>query len=209
MGDLQEEIKRMFRVRRTVLEMLRDRGYLVLDNEDDLGMPYQTFYNNFRESNFQDQALEIIKWKRSDVNAKVHVFFPQDQKVGVKLVREVCERLELESIHHGIIVLLNSLTPSAKDAVSIMSSQYRLELFAQNELLVNITQHVLVPKHEVLTDDQKRALLEMYKLKESQLPRIQTRDPVARYYGMTVGQVVKVTRPSETAGRYVTYRLVV
>lgn len=75
--------------------------------------------------------------------------------------------------------------------------------------MVNITHHQLVPKHSVLQDSEKAELLKRYRAKESQLPKIQCEDPVAKYFGVRRGQVMKIIRPSETAGRYVTYRLAV
>ena len=104
-------------------------------------------------------------------------------------------------------VLRVDITPFAKQAVQEMSDAFRIEHFKEAELLVDITQHILVPEHQVLTQNEKIELPKRYRLKDTQLPRIQPNDPVARYLGMRRGQVVRITRPSETAGRYVTYRV--
>jgi DNA-directed RNA polymerases I, II, and III subunit RPABC1 len=62
-----------------------------------------------------------------------------------------------------------------------------LSQFLETELVVNITKHVMVPKHTVLTQEEKQTLLQRYKVKETQLPRIQLSDPVAKYFGMERG----------------------
>ena len=83
-----------------------------------------------------------------------------------------------------------------------------VEGFIEDELVVDITEHELVPDHQLMTTAEKAYLLKQYGLEERQLPRIQKHDPIARYFGAQKGQVVRIVRKSETAGKYVTYRIV-
>lgn len=210
MSTVEAEVTRLYRVRRTVLEMLRDRGYVISDTStEDLGKTAAEFENNFTASGYSRESLTMFKQRRNNAADQIYVFFPRDVKLGKAAVDEYKRRLMNEGVSRAIIVLQGPMTPSANKAVGEMEPAVRLELFLENELLINITKHVLVPKHEVLGDDEKAALLARYKLKDSQLPRVQKKDAVARYYGLTAGQVMKITRPSETAGRYCTYRLCV
>ena len=41
------------------------------------------------------------------------------------------------------------------------------------------------------------------------MPKILLNDPVAKFLGLNRGDVVKITRKSETAGTYTTYRIAV
>lgn len=82
-----------------------------------------------------------------------------------------------------------------------------IEIIQLSDLQVNITHHKMVPKHSVLSDEDTKELLDKYRIKKHQLPKIQMSDPVAKYFGVSRGQVMKIIRSSETAGRYVTYRI--
>ena len=227
---LNPDASRLFRVYRTVSSMLDKRGYMIPKAMRE--MTPDDFIEKFGEYPSRE-ALTILvvsvnstkvcgRWiyyssclyltifaqeKADDESNQLFVFFPEDEKVGVKPIKVYTDRMRTESVNNAILVLRVDITPFAKQAVQEMSDSFRIEHFKEAELLVDITKHQLVPEHQVLTKNEKIELLKRYRLKETQLPRIQPNDPVARYYGMRRGQVVKIIRPSETAGRYVTYRI--
>lgn len=151
--------------------------------------------------------LTFLVQRKDDPTIQMLVFFPDDQSVGIKPIKDYISKMTKESVTNGIVVCRNNPTPAACKLMAQIPGKYRLERFCEADLLVNITQHELVPMHKVLGEEQKREILKRYRLKDTQLPRIHHEDPVARYYGMVRGQVVQIIRPSETAGRYVTYRI--
>ncbi|KPU63157.1 DNA-directed RNA polymerase subunit H [Thermococcus sp. MV5] len=72
-----------------------------------------------------------------------------------------------------------------------------------------IFDHVLVPEHRVLNEEEKEELLKKYNIKPSQLPQIKASDPVVQALEAKVGDVIEIKRKSPTAGVYYYYRIVV
>ncbi|MEM7816103.1 MAG: DNA-directed RNA polymerase subunit H [Candidatus Aenigmatarchaeota archaeon] len=73
---------------------------------------------------------------------------------------------------------------------------------------IDILKHRLVPKHEILSQKEKKELLEKMKVSEKQLPKILDSDPVVKKIGAKPGDLIKITRKSQTAGESVYYRIV-
>lgn len=135
-------------------------------------------------------------------------FCPDASGVGTKQVRAFNHFVDENNFHTGVFITQTPISPSAVRLLNGIPGRI-CEHFQEQDLLVNITRHELVPKHVLLSPEEKAKLLERYRLKESQLPRMQVSDPVARYLGLRRGQVVKIIRKSETAGRYASYRWVI
>lgn len=181
--------------------------------QDELDQTLDQFKAQFGDKPSEKQParsdLIILVAHNDDPTDQMFVFFPDDEKPGIQHIKTYCKRMQEENITRAIIVVQKGMTPSAKSSLTDMAPKYILEYFLESELLTNLTEHELVPEHVVMTPEEKKELLLKYKLKENQLMRIQVGDPVARYYGLKRGQVVKIIRASETAGRYISYRLVV
>ena len=205
--------------------MLYDRGYELSEEEcnvslshfeiayaDDNGAPQRTkmafsarpsdaMMKRYTPLPKPGQAVEEVQPQIGTV----HVEFNSASSVGIKDIKQFAQLLGEKNYYTGIFISPSTPTSSAQKIIpSILPTV--LEIFKEEDLLVNISRHELVPKHILLSPEEKKGLLERYRLKETQLPRIRVDDPMARYLGLRRGQVVKVVRKSETAGRYASYR---
>ena len=74
---------------------------------------------------------------------------------------------------------------------------------------IDVTEHVLVPKHAILADKEKELVLNKYNVSLLELPKIRKKDAAIVHLNAKTGDIIKVTRKSATAGESFFYRAVV
>lgn len=73
---------------------------------------------------------------------------------------------------------------------------------------VNTQEHILIPKHELLSEEEIKELLARFKITKNDLPKIKKNDPALKKLKVKIDDVIKITRISPTAGETVYYRVV-
>jgi DNA-directed RNA polymerase subunit H (RpoH/RPB5) len=74
---------------------------------------------------------------------------------------------------------------------------------------IDTTKHVLVPKHVLVSDTEKKQITDSLKLSGKELPKILKNDPALLGLKAKDGDVIKIVRDSRTAGEIVFYRRVI
>lgn len=173
-------------------EMLTDRNMDIsmLKNisDEELKTMYNsvTFSINIFEFNVNDNVTVIYymnnKFKINDLKK-----FIIDEKKKIIIFKEKINNLNIKNIR---------------------DINQNVEVFYIKELLHNISKHILVPKHEIVTDEKEiERIIEEYQLKnKSQLPLILKTDAMAKYLDIKPGDIVKITRNSLSAGEAIVYR---
>ena len=69
--------------------------------------------------------------------------------------------------------------------------------------------HKLVPRHEILDETELKKIVSEYNIEKEQMPKIHVSDPAAVAIKAKIGDVIRITRDSPTAGKAVFYRLVI
>ena len=114
--DDEQEIYKLWRIRKTVMQLCHDRGYLV--TQDELDQTIDQFKEQFGDKPSERRPnrgdLIVLVAHNDDPTDQMFVFFPDDAKVGIKVIKTYCQRMQEENIHKAIIVVQNGMTPSAK-----------------------------------------------------------------------------------------------
>ena len=125
--------------------------------------------------------------------------------VGVAYINQMSKAMKKQEIERGIVVTSGRYTQAAK----VKAAKNKIELIPRIFPSFNIFNHKLVPKHEILSSEEREKLLSKYRMQPYQLPRIRASDPAVKAIGAEPGDIVRIIRDSQTAGKYTAYRHVV
>ena len=171
----------------TTLEMLIERDYNM-----------EKYVKNGKIA-FEDDELHDKIIVTSPKGDKVSVFF-FNEKMGVNEIKELFETLINEKVTHVIFITKNKLTSYAKKEMNNLGKNIEIEIFYNHEMVSNITKHVLVPKHELLTEEET---VLFFKKIGKKIPHIKKSDKVCRYYNGKIDQVFRIYRKKELYYRIV------
>ena len=178
---------------RTTIEMLKDRGL-------DFVQACQTIDEITQNMSEGRPIVTASSERHESGHSHTCVYFHNEDRVGVKALRQWIETSTADKI---IAVSLEG--PTAFTRKEAEQNCPHVQFFLFRDLCVNITRHVLVPKHERITE--KDIPLELSPTKR-ELPLLWTSDKVAQYYAYAPGDLVRITRIVGTQEPVHYYRLV-
>jgi DNA-directed RNA polymerase subunit H len=76
-------------------------------------------------------------------------------------------------------------------------------------MAMDVTDHVAVPDHRIMEEDEIEETLEKFDSEKSDLPKIERTDAALKQMDVEAGDVVEIMRDSPTAGKSKYYRRVV
>jgi len=199
--DFQEQ-NRIFKVRKTSLEMITDRGITVPTLLD---ITFEEF-----KAQYDAKNIDIyIHDEEKDKKVYIH-FYNESKSFGKNELKNLMARLlQIYEDENLIVILLLRDKENSMVTKELQKPIYaNVEIFLQSKMAFNITHHVLVPKHILLNEEEENEVLSKYNITKSKLPKLLKTDPIARYYGMKMEQICKIIRHSSVSGYSIYYRVV-
>ncbi len=193
----------MYRVMTTCREMLLDRGYTISAQLANASIhDYYLLVHNPRVNTTDNDITDydILGTKQSEKDLIVKIF-REDESWKVKEYERYHKALNTNRDIRIIYVMRSRPINQVHERVTRDGDEY----FLFEELIINRSHHRLVPKHTLLSDEEKNQVLKMYNASVAHMPRIMNTDFMARYFGAQKGQMFRIERPTPTSGFHTCY----
>ena len=128
------------------------------------------------------------------------LFAFKNRMIGDREIQEAVLRISAPIL---IFVLYSPPSQSVIQRIrSFVAQKKVVYLFHIHQLQFDIATHRMAVPHRILTEDQRRELFAKYKISNprEQLPWIDSQDAMAKWYGAMPGDVLEITRHSDTGG---------
>jgi DNA-directed RNA polymerase subunit H len=139
------------------------------------------------------------------INKRVAIKFYNYKLTTMKNDKEIDTFIASYPGHHRILIVYDILPKAEKQ----IQDTKDFEVFKTMEIVRDITQHFLVPKHILLSKEEADQFMEEYSLKKRDMGRIFIDDPMVRYLYAKKDDIIQIIRGSLISGYSTYYRLVV
>jgi DNA-directed RNA polymerase subunit H len=153
----------------------------------------------------REDAVEYLVDIPRDKQKAVVWCVPGETTVGINSINRLSKAMKDADVERGIIVTDGRYTHAVKQG----AKKKKIELLPKTFPAFDLFQHRLVPKHEILSEEEKAELLLKYRVQPYQLPQISSLDPTVKAIGAKPGDILRVIRKSPTAGEHLAFRYVV
>ena len=191
-------------VKTTIIKMLVNRGFIDTANKDKY---IDKLIGDENDDLEYTVNLDSSKNYNTEIkNKKVHIKIFNYKISSVSEKSPIGEFIKKYNKEYKFAIV-QDITSRTQETIN--SYDTPIEIFKFNKLQFDITEHMLVPKHEVLTKEEGENVLESYRARKRDMPLIRTNEDVAKYYNMKPGEITRIYRPSPLTCEAVAYRLVI
>ena len=195
-------ISLIYKSRKIILDLMYSQKYSIDE--------YANFSINEINSMYQTKQLDMLLEKNQDNNTrntKIYIRYYLAKTLRPQNIQEIIDDLfNLEEILTKndtlMIIIKDDMNETMTNLLKHIWEHDGILIIIQSikRLQYNILEHVLVPPHRILSNDEVISIKNKYNIMDdTQFPDISRFDPVAQVIGIRPGQVCEIIRPSKTA----------
>ena len=214
----------------TIRDMLRDRGYNNIP--DDLrkniknnGIYIKSNISNIYIHDSKDTKITLTDIRKllKDTNKAYYKNGKIDLDLHILIIKKNIQKIEenifikkipfenMDGIKGIFETMQKKLEDKLEDKEQLKTKKPDIEYYDTEDLMINITKHDIMPKFEIYnTDEKKKEILDILdNINPKLFPKMLVNDPVAKYYNLKIGDLIKIKRTSPLSGEAISFRIII